>query len=69
MPLIKTESGCKVAWYFYDNEEEALAASKKAKEEANRQLSLGYDFGYQSPGQISKQTDKNGNDVWIVVMP
>ena len=32
MALVRTESGCKVGWDVYDNEQEAKEASKKAEE-------------------------------------
>lgn len=69
MPLIKTESGCKVGWHFYDNEEEAIKASKSAREIGIRMLGQGYDFGWQLPGDIKRETDKHGNNVWVVTVP
>jgi hypothetical protein len=69
MPLIKTESGCKVGWHFYDNEEEAVEAGKEARKRAIDMAFRGYDFGYMWPGEVKKETDKDGNDVWVVIVP
>lgn len=49
---ISAETGCKVSWNTYATREEAEACAVAAKHNAVRQEALGYDFGYQSPGQI-----------------
>lgn len=46
--------GMKVSWYLYGSKKEAEKAAEAAKHNAAIQESLGYDFGYQSPGSISK---------------
>ena len=50
-------SGCKVSWRIYDKRDDAEEASKVAAKEARRQASLGYDFGYCSPGSIDTLRD------------
>ena len=52
MAIIRQDSGCKVGWVTYDNEDEARAAGVKARSEAIEMASRGYDFGYQSPGEV-----------------
>jgi hypothetical protein len=70
MTMVAYRGGCKVAWETYDDEAEALAASEKAKVEAERKAKLGYDFGYQSPGQISHVPNHaEYGEVWIVTLP
>ena len=49
--------GIKVSWYTYADKEKAEEASKVARHNAVIQESLGYDFGYQSPGAITKRDD------------
>ncbi len=44
--------GCKVQWQYYATEEEAKAASEIARHNSEIDRSLGYDFGYCSPGSI-----------------
>lgn len=50
-------SGCKVCWRYFETEDEAKAASKIAKHNADLQWDAGYDFGYQCPGAITKMKD------------
>lgn len=52
MTMISSDSGCKVGWETYDNEDEAKAR-EKAIERASM-ISRGYDFGYQWPGTIEQ---------------
>jgi hypothetical protein len=61
---ISDRHGCKVGWNTYATEAEAKAAAEWAKVEEQRKAELGYDFGYQSPGSISKVPRG-----WEVVMP
>lgn len=63
---IRRSVGCKVAWYTYDNEADALKASAWAKVERDRKWALGYDFGWLIPGQIERSAD---GDTWTVTMP
>jgi hypothetical protein len=52
-------SGCKVSWKFYDNLDDAKAAAKVAKAEAEYVEGKGYDFGFCSPGSL--EVTPNGN--------
>ena len=52
-----SRSGCKVGWYIYVSENAAKLASKAAVHNAELQRMQGYDFGYCSPGSISKLDD------------
>lgn len=52
MAIIRQDSGCKVGWVTYDDKAEAEAAAVKAREEAVAMAARGYDFGYQSPGEV-----------------
>ena len=63
---IARQSGCKVSWYTYDNEADALVASEWAKQQAEKKWALGYDFGWLVPGEVRKVQD---HDEWIVTMP
>lgn len=57
MALIKTDSGCKVGWEHYDSEEEARARGAEIRKpggERDRAVAAGYDFGYQSPGEVER---------------
>ena len=70
MSLLGHNSGCKVGWSFFDNEEEALAASDKAAKDRERKFAQGYDFGYQWPGAISHLPDHPVyGDCWMVIVP
>jgi hypothetical protein len=68
--MIQYDSGCKVAWEWYDDEDEAKAASKRAVVEAERKAALGYDFGYQSPGSIQHfPNHATHGEAWRVCLP
>lgn len=69
MALVRTESGCKVGWDVYDNEQEAKEASKKAEEHGFAMMARGYDFGYCWPGDVEHFVDENGTDLWRVTVP
>lgn len=62
-------SGCKVGWYYYRDETKAKAASDCAKRDAIIQASLGYDFGYPSPGYITKIREGERAGMWKVCIP
>jgi hypothetical protein len=62
---VRQRVGCKVSWYYYDNAPAAIEASKAAVAEGWVQLSRGYDFGYCSPGEITK----TGDSEWEVCFP
>lgn len=84
MALIKSDSGCKVGWETYDNEDEAKARAEAIKPERARMLRQGYDFGYQWPGTVdqhreytTQREDGSPNasgpyvliDLWTVTVP
>ena len=56
-PPKRQTSGCKVAWYVYDNEETAREAAATASLEAAKLRGLGYDFGHLIPGTIEPVAD------------
>ena len=65
-------SGCKVSWYYYAKEDDAKKAAEVAKHNAAIQSSLGYDFGYQSPGYSIQLMGANWPDyagLWEVCIP
>lgn len=51
---IDYRSGCKVSWYTYRTVKEAKIASEHAQLQAAYKAHLGYDFGWQNPGDIHK---------------
>jgi hypothetical protein len=53
-PHDDVRSGCKVGWYYYKSHEAAEQCATAARHNAAIQASLGYDFGYQSPGSITQ---------------
>jgi hypothetical protein len=61
---ISTRTGCKVSWATYATEEEAKTAAKYAQLAAALRAAQGYDFGYLTPGAISRVQDG-----WEVVFP
>lgn len=70
MTRIAYESGCKVAWEWYDNEPEAKEAARLARIEAARKAALGYDFGYQSPGSYQHYPNHPVHgSAWRVCLP
>jgi len=54
---VRERGGCKVSWMIYADKTDAEKAAAVAKREAQRLSGLGYDFGYQSPGWITKTSD------------
>lgn len=50
-------TGCKVGWRIYRDRADAEACATAAKHNAEIQASLGYDFGYCSPGSIDTLPD------------
>lgn len=65
MAIVKRTAGCKVGWVWYDNLAEAEAALPRIMRDAQRALELGFDFGFQCPGEI-RQVDLNGQPAWMV---
>jgi len=64
-------TGAKVSWYTYATKKEAAQASKLARKHADQQAAMGYDFGFQAPGEIIN-IDSQGranNKLWTVVIP
>lgn len=49
---VKSRSGCKVSWLYYETKEEAEKAKLVAQSEARRLSGNGYDFGFQIPGGV-----------------
>lgn len=56
-PALREESGSKVGWRHYTTQAEAKVAAQVALREAEQLEALGYDWGYQSPGQITVAAD------------
>lgn len=54
MAVLGIESGAKVGWVYYDNEEEARASVPEVKRRAQEAAARGYDFGYQFPGNVER---------------
>ncbi len=52
-PLVK-RIGAKVSWYTYATLADAEKCSEAARINARIQEEFGYDFGYQTPGNITK---------------
>jgi hypothetical protein len=44
--------GCKVSWHGYKDKDKAEEASKAARHNGEILAAQGFDFGYQSPGEI-----------------
>jgi hypothetical protein len=67
---IREDSGCKVGWLTYDNQADAEKASQIAVEWGRKRAARGYDFGYESPGQVvHKVNSDTGEERWIVTIP
>ena len=76
MSLLGIESGCKVGWEIYDNEEEARSRVPAVVAEAERRAEQGYDFGYSCPGDVrytdfyyrhgDKKDQPSYEDCWIL---
>lgn len=49
---VSYQAGCKVSWYVFSTEAEAIEAAKVAKHNAKIDEANGYDFGFQIPGEI-----------------
>jgi hypothetical protein len=45
-------TGGKVSWLYYKTLRTALKASKIARDDADRQAEMGYDFGFCTPGHV-----------------
>ena len=62
-------SGSKVSWNYYKDQEEAIKAARTAEKEAEHLSKLGYDFGYQCPGDISLIREGEHKGMYMVTMP
>lgn len=62
-------SGIKVAWLYYVDKETANEASRLAEKEAQRKAELGYDFGYQRPGNVRYCESGPYAGLWEVCIP
>ena len=47
-----TRGGCKVGWYLYRDHDAAKACAEAARHNARIQEGLGFDFGFQTPGNL-----------------
>jgi hypothetical protein len=63
--FVSRRTGCKVSWLRYKTLAEAEQASDAAKHNAKIVANLGFDFGYQSPGEIIKMD----SGLYEVVIP
>lgn len=61
---VSSRCGCKVAWETYALETDARKRAEFAREEARYVAALGYDFGYQSPGSVTRTSEG-----WEVCLP
>jgi hypothetical protein len=67
---VENDCGCKVGWLFFDNEEDAKACGIAAEHNANILESQGYDFGFQSPGEVlAPNSVHNQSSLWKVTIP
>ena len=64
----KTRCGIKVTWNYYKDRAQAEECAKAAKHNAVRQMELGYDFGYCSPGTIHAGNGEYAG-LWEVCLP
>lgn len=55
-PLSK-RAGCKVGWETFRTMQEAKVRAARAREQAAKLEAMGYDWGYQVPGNIRKTDD------------
>lgn len=51
---IARRDGCKVSWETFRTLREARVRAKSARKQANALELKGFDWGFQSPGQIRK---------------
>lgn len=63
---VEVDVRIKVTYKYYATEEEARIAADYFREEAAYKHSLGYDFGYNSPGYVGLQS-RNG--LWLAIAP
>lgn len=63
------EVGYKVGWRYYDNRADAEECAEAARHNAAIQAGLGYDFGYCSPGSITKMVEGRYAGYYEVCIP
>lgn len=63
------ETGCKVSWFFYEDREQAELAAEAARRNAITLEGRGFDFGFQSPGQITEPERSKRPGLFQVVIP
>jgi hypothetical protein len=66
---IKLRVGCKVSWYYYRTKKEANKASHRAETRAKIKEAQGYDWGYQTPGNVRLCEAGEFAGLWEVVIP
>lgn len=64
-----TDSGSKVSWNYYKDQEDAIKAARTAEKEAHRLMMDGYDFGFQCPGDISLIREGEHQGMYRVTLP
>jgi hypothetical protein len=69
MALVMREGGCKVGWHFYDNYDEAVEASRKARNLGDEKEARGYDFGYSVIGSITEIESAEHGILYRVTVP
>ena len=62
------ETGYKVSWLFYENENKAKLCSEIAKYNAYLKSQQGYDFGYCYPSHI-EVVETDGDKMFKVTIP
>lgn len=66
----KRRSGMKVSWNYYASEADAKVCAEAAVSNARVYAAMGYDFGYQWPGSISKPMETGEYaGLWEVCLP
>jgi len=51
---VEAWAGNKVGWAVYRLKSDADLIARQAKKDAKKKVALGYDFGYQSPGEVTR---------------
>jgi len=51
---VEAWDGCKVGWAVYRLKADADLIARQAKKDAKKKAERGYDFGYQSPGTVTR---------------
>lgn len=62
---VRERHGCRVSWYTYADLKTARQASTQASKEAVAMKRRGFDFGFMTPGCITKTKD----NMFEVVIP